>query len=63
LEKRIKDLSPLSILKRGYSITRKLPEKWVIRYASSVQKGDQVQVFLAEGELECRIEKLNLDQE
>ena len=62
LEKRIKDLSPLSILKRGYSITRKLPEKWVIRYASSVQKGDQVQVFLAEGELECRIEKLNLDQ-
>lgn len=63
LEKRIKDLSPLSILKRGYSITRKLPEKWVIRYASSVRKGDQVQVFLAEGELECRIEKLNLDQE
>ena len=63
LEKRMKDLSPLSILKRGYSITRKLPEKWVIRYASSVQKGDQVQVLLAEGELECRIEKLNLDQE
>ena len=63
LEKRMKDLSPLSILKRGYSITRKLPEKWVIKYASSVQKGDQVQVLLAEGELECRIEKLNLDQE
>jgi len=60
LEKRMKDLSPLSILKRGYSITRKLPEKWVIRYASRVQKGDQVQVLLAEGELECRIEKLNL---
>jgi len=63
LGKRMKDLSPLSILKRGYSITRKLPEKLVIRYASSVQKGDQVQVLLAEGELECRIEKLNLDQE
>jgi exodeoxyribonuclease VII large subunit len=63
LGKRMKDLSPLSILKRGYSITRKLPEKWVIRYASSVQKGDQIQVLLAEGDLECRIEKLNLDQE
>lgn len=62
LGKRMKDLSPLSILKRGYSITRKLPEKWVIRYASSVQKGDQIQVLLAEGDLECRIEKLNLDQ-
>ena len=60
LEKRMKDLSPLSILKRGYSITRKLPEKRVIRYASRVQKGDQFQVLLAEGELECRIEKLNL---
>ena len=62
LEKGMKDLSPLSVLKRGYSITRKLPEKWVIKNASSVETGDQVQVFLAEGELECRIENLKSDQ-
>ena len=58
LEKRIRDLSPLSILKRGYSITRKLPEKSVLRDASSVEKGDRVQVLLAEGDLECRVEKV-----
>jgi exodeoxyribonuclease VII large subunit len=59
LEKRMADLSPLSILKRGYSITKKLPEKQVLRDTSGVEKGDQVQVLLAEGELTCRIEGLN----
>ncbi len=61
LKKRLKDLSPNSILERGYSIIRKLPEKWVIRHASSVKKGDQVQVLLAEGELECQVKKVGSD--
>jgi len=58
LEKRMNDLSPLSILKRGYSITRKLPEKRVLRDTSGVGKGDQVQVLLSKGALTCRIEEL-----
>ena len=62
LEKRLKDLSPLSILKRGYSITRKLPEKMVLRDVSDVNKGDQVQVLLAKGELGCRVEEVEPDQ-
>jgi exodeoxyribonuclease VII large subunit len=61
LEKRIRDLSPLSILNRGYSITRSLPEKIVLRDASVVKKGEQVQVLLAKGSLECRVEKLESD--
>ena len=61
LEKRIKDLSPLSILKRGYSITRRLPEKIVLRDASDVKRGEQVQVLLAKGGLQCRVEKLEPD--
>jgi exodeoxyribonuclease VII large subunit len=58
LEKGIGGLSPLSVLRRGYSITRKLPEGNVLKDTSGVQKGDQVEVLLAEGELTCRIEKI-----
>ena len=58
LEAKIKDLSPLSVLKRGYSITRKLPEKMILKDVSGVEKGDDVNVILAEGELECRIKKI-----
>jgi exodeoxyribonuclease VII large subunit len=56
MERRITDLSPLSVLKRGYSITLKLPEKRILKAASGVKTGDRVQVLLGEGELECRVE-------
>ncbi len=58
LEEKLNDLSPLSVLKRGYSITRKLPEKTVLKDVSGVKKGDNVHIMLAEGELESRIEKI-----
>lgn len=62
LEKGINDLSPLSILKRGYSITRKLPGTTILRDASSVQKGDRVQVILSKGEMKCRVEETEPDK-
>ena len=62
IEKRLEDLSPLSILNRGYSITRKLPEKMILTEVSSVGKGDQIQVLLAEGELECSIDRVVPDK-
>ena len=58
LEEKMKDLSPLSVLKRGYSITRKLPEETVVKDVSEVKKGDHVNIMLAKGELESRIEKI-----
>ena len=58
LEKRIMDLNPSSVLKRGYSIARKLPEKLILRDVSGLNKGDHVLVTLAEGEIECRIEEI-----
>ncbi len=62
LKKRMKDLSPLSILNRGYSITWKLPEKTMLRNSSDVLKGDHVQMLLAEGGLECLVEKVESDK-
>ncbi len=57
LREKLKDMSPLSVLGRGYSIVRKLPEKWVLRSSSQVNKGDRVSVKLADGEVECLVEK------
>src|SRR5207237_466531 len=42
-------LSPLAILGRGYSITRRWPELTVLRAASAVSPGEVVQVRLAAG--------------
>jgi exodeoxyribonuclease VII large subunit len=51
-------LSPLSILKRGYSITRKLPDLQVLKEASAVERGARIQVLLARGQLECQVEEV-----
>ena len=58
LEEKLKDLSPYAVLKRGYSITRLLPDKKIIRKGIDVKKGDQVNVTLAEGGIDCLIEKI-----
>jgi exodeoxyribonuclease VII large subunit len=56
MHEKIKDLSPLSVLKRGYSITRKLPEKMILKDASAIDRGEYVNIILAQGELDCRVE-------
>ncbi len=50
-------LSPLAILGRGYSITRRWPDLTVIRTASDVASGDAVHVRLASGELLCEVRR------
>lgn len=56
-KKRLEDLNPLSILRRGYSIAMTLPHKEVVRNALTVASGDRIQVLLGQGELECRVER------
>jgi exodeoxyribonuclease VII large subunit len=51
-------LSPLAILKRGFSLCRD-EQGAVIKDSANVSRGDQVHVTLAEGELGCRVEKIN----
>lgn len=62
LQNRVMDLSPLSILDRGYSITMKLPETQIIRSYMEVQAGDKVRIVLAKGSLKCEVQDARDEQ-
>ena len=55
LAERLNILSPLNILGRGYSITRKIPSMTVLYDSKDVQAGEDVNVILAKGEIFCRV--------
>jgi exodeoxyribonuclease VII large subunit len=49
-------ISPLATLQRGYAIVSQLPERRILRQATSVKAGDRVEARLAEGTLVCTVE-------
>lgn len=53
---RLDAMSPLAVLKRGYSIARRLPDGLILREADEVEMNGQVSVRLHRGELICRVE-------
>jgi len=50
-ENRLRDLSPLSILKRGYSICFSYPEEEIITEYTQVKKGEKIKVKLHKGKI------------
>jgi exodeoxyribonuclease VII large subunit len=52
-------LSPLAILKRGYSIARKMPEGLIIKEAASLATGDEVGVKVSEGSFDARVIRIH----
>jgi len=54
------NLSPLAILKRGYSITRKYPSDEIVKDAQAVAKGERVKVKFYRGEILCEVEESGL---
>jgi len=49
-------LSPLAVLERGYSITHRLPDRTIVKDASSLKIGDELRITFARGKSLCRVE-------
>jgi exodeoxyribonuclease VII large subunit len=57
---RLEALSPLNVLSRGYSLTRRANDNAVIRKASQVEVGDMLVTTLHVGQVTSRTEKIDL---
>ena len=53
---RLKALSPVAILERGYSITMTMPDARIIKDNTKAQSGTRIKTRLAKGELISRVE-------
>jgi len=51
-------LSPLSILKRGYSITQKLPDMTILKDSAQVSPGNAIKILLASGAINGVVTKV-----
>ncbi|MFO8085680.1 MAG: exodeoxyribonuclease VII large subunit, partial [Desulfobacterales bacterium] len=49
-------MNPMTILARGYSITRMIPGKSIVRDAALVPMNQQLEITLEKGKLTCRVE-------
>ena len=59
LDAKLLALNPEEILKRGYSISRFVSDKSVIKDSSDVKKNDQIEIILSKGHLITKVEKVN----
>ncbi len=50
-------LNPASIINRGYSLTRKLPEKTIVKNSEDVSIGQKLEILVANGKINCKVEE------
>jgi exodeoxyribonuclease VII large subunit len=55
----LESLSPLGVLQRGYSITRSMANGIIIRQAAALNVGEDVNIQLAKGNFNAKIEKIS----
>jgi exodeoxyribonuclease VII large subunit len=57
---RLETLSPLNVLARGYSLTRRFTDQLVVRRADQVQPGDRLVTRVHTGRITSRVEEVSL---
>ena len=55
---RLETLSPLKILARGYSVSRRLPDRRVIGKVEDIEPGDRMETVLTDGQVLSVVEKI-----
>ena len=55
-------LSPLAVLRRGYTVTRRFPDGLILRRAEDVLPGQEVAILLAAGSLHAKITRIFKEQ-
>lgn len=58
LSAKLSVLNPESILKRGYSITRTIPDKHIIMDSNNVEIAQHIEVIINKGSLICSVERI-----
>ena len=59
LVSRLDTLSPLKILARGYSVSRRLPGKELIKSISDIKPGDRLETIIPDGKVVSLVEEIN----
>ncbi len=59
---KLRNLSPLAVLERGYSIAQLLPSKEIIRRSSQLKVEDRVNVRVRQGEFIARVKEVKQDK-
>lgn len=55
-------LSPLTILARGYSISKSLETGSIIRSVNNVKSGDAIQINVMDGRINCSVKDIELEE-
>jgi exodeoxyribonuclease VII large subunit len=57
LSERLRGLSPLAVLERGYSIVYRMPDRLIVKNSGSVKTGDLLSITFARGSAVSRVEE------
>ncbi|UCB52049.1 MAG: exodeoxyribonuclease VII large subunit [Candidatus Zixiibacteriota bacterium] len=63
LKEKVNALSPSSVLKRGYSIARKLPELKLIKDVGILKERDRIEVKVFKGRVESKVELIDREKD